>query len=91
MQAVPDFWIDIYFGPPDITVQEIGKNFIVRTFQSNAALLKITKNVIPIKSLNSLSLAERYYEPLRGTTRIVLREASTTAFPYALRFVVESL
>lgn len=58
-------WIDVYLGPPDVIAHDAGKNFMAEGFFANANLLDIRTKSIPIESANSMTIVERYHQPIR--------------------------
>ena len=57
-------WINIYLGPLDIIVHDIGKNFISKEFRQYIVNIGTTTKSIPVKAHNLIGIVERYYSPL---------------------------
>jgi len=57
-------WINIYLGPLDVIIYDVGKNFISREFKQYAVNIGTTIKSIPVKAYNLISMVERYYGPL---------------------------
>ena len=67
-------WIDIYLGPPDIIIHDIGKNFVSKEFKQYATILGIATRSVPIKAYNLVGMVERYYGPLYRIYYIIIAE-----------------
>lgn len=58
-------WVDVYLGPPDVIVHDAGKNYMARAFQDNADFVHVATKAVPVESPQSMTVVERYHEPLR--------------------------
>jgi hypothetical protein len=66
------YWIDIYLGPPNIIIYNIGKNFISKEFKQYAIILKIATRSVPIEAHNLVKMVECYYGPLCHIYHIII-------------------
>lgn len=64
-RALRRCWIDTYLGTPDVIDHDAAKNFLSRVFTANVDLLYIRCKSVSIEASNTLSVVERYHEPLR--------------------------
>ena len=64
-------WIDIYLGPPDIIIYNIGKNFINKEFKQYAIIFGTAIKSVPVKAHNLVKIVKRYYGPLRRIYHII--------------------
>lgn len=67
-------WIDAYFGPADVISYDAGKNFLAKSFQQNANLFSIRTKFIPVEAASSISIVERYHDPVRRAYRSAEKE-----------------
>ena len=58
-------WINIYLGPLDLIISDIGKNFISKEFKEYVNIIGICIKAVLVEAYNSISMVERYYSPLR--------------------------
>jgi len=57
-------WINIYLGPLDLIISDIGKNFISKEFKEYANIIGICIKAVLVEAHNSISIVERYYSLL---------------------------
>jgi len=67
-------WINIYLGPPNIIIYNVGKNFISKKFKQYATILGIAIRSVPIKAHNLVKIVECYYSPLCCIYYIIIIE-----------------
>lgn len=48
-----------------------GKNFMTKVFKTNANLIHVETKPILVESPNSMTIVERYHEPLRWEYKII--------------------
>jgi len=58
-------WINIYLGPLDLIISDVGKNFISKEFKEYVNTIGICIKVVLVEAYNSISIVERYYSLLR--------------------------
>ncbi len=58
------YWINIYLGPPDIIIHNIGKNFVSKEFKQYAIILRTVTRSVPVEAYNLVRIVECYYGPL---------------------------
>lgn len=90
-EAMRMCWIDVYLGPPDIITHDAGKQFMARAFQTNAELLHIETNSVPVESANYMSTVERYHTPVRRAFKIIREEAPQMSAKAALQTAVKAV
>lgn len=61
-------------GPPDAISHDAGKNFSSEEFKSEAHIMGITVNEVPIEAHWSIGKLERYHAPLRRAWNILYAE-----------------
>lgn len=84
-------WIDVYLGPPDVIVHDAGKNFMAESFASNADLLHIRTKAVPVESANSMTVVERYHQPIRRAYQTIKSESPDTDDAAALQMAVKAI
>lgn len=88
-------WIYLYLGPPDVIAHDAGKNFMGWVLQANTDMFHITTKSIPVESAHSISIVERYHQPLIRAFNIIRNESPDTAkqdiLQMALKAVNDSL
>ena len=52
------YWINIYLGPLDPVIYNMGKNFISREFKQYASTIGINIKGVLIKAYNSINIVE---------------------------------
>ena len=57
-------WINIYLGPPDIIIHNVGKNFISREFKQYVVNIGTIIKSVPVEAYNLIGIVERYHGPL---------------------------
>lgn len=84
-------WMDVYVGPPDMVIHDAGKQFVAHAFQRNAHMFHIRTKAVPVEAAHSMSLVERYHEPVRRTVRIVRTECPEIDFASALQIAIKAI
>ena len=51
-------WIDIYLGPLDLIISNIGKNFISKEFKEYINIIGIYTKAVLVKAHNFISIVE---------------------------------
>ena len=51
-------WIDIYLGPLDLIISNIGKNFVSKEFKEYINTMGIYIKVVLVEAYNSISIVE---------------------------------
>ena len=59
------YWINIYLGPLDLIISDIGKNFINKEFKEYINTMGIYIKPVLVKAYNSISIVKRYYSLLQ--------------------------
>ncbi len=62
-------WIDVYLGPPDVILHDAANAFLAKEFQGSAEILHIETKCVPVEAAQSMSIVERYHEPVRRAYR----------------------
>ena len=57
-------WINIYLGPLDLIISDIGKNFVSKEFKEYINTIGIYIKAVLVKAHNFISIVERYYSLL---------------------------
>ena len=52
------YWINMYLGPPDLVIHNIGKNFISKEFKQYVSTMGINMKGVPVKAYNSIGMVE---------------------------------
>ena len=84
-------WLDVYLGPPQLIVHDAAKNLLSSEFQNATLLMHISTKAVPVETANSLSVVERYHDPLRKAYRIIKKEVPNIDDECALQYAVKSL
>src|SRR6266700_6513220 len=84
-------WINIYLGPPNIIMYNIGKNFVSKEFKQYAIILGTTIRSVPIKAHNSVGMVERYYGPLYHIYHIIIVELLDIGKDMALQMAFKAI
>src|SRR6266567_8802243 len=84
-------WINIYLGPPDIIIYDIGKNFISKEFKQYAIILGIAIRSVPVEAYNSVGMVERYYGPLCYIYHIIIAELLDISKDMALQMAFKAI
>lgn len=84
-------WIDVYLGPPDVVTHEAGKQIMARVLQVSAEMMNIQTKAVPIKTVNSMSLVERYHGPLRRAYKLIQSESPDLCDKEVLQIAVRSI
>ena len=67
-------WMDIYLGPPEMIVHDVGTQFTSTEFiQSARAMGSIVKCVL-VETYHSIGIVERYHTSLRQAYEIITKE-----------------
>lgn len=90
-QALRICWIDVYVGPPDNIDHDAGKNLLAESFQMNADLFPIRTKATPVESAHSMSIVERYHNPVRRTYQIIKKETPDTNDDLALQMPIKAV
>ena len=64
-------WIDTYVGPPDTIVTDAGTNFTSQEFKTNARIMAIELEEVPVEAHNSIGKLERYHAPSRRAYKVI--------------------
>jgi hypothetical protein len=64
----------VYLGPPLYIVHNLGTNFALSEFRSNALTIGSEVKEMPTEAHNSIGLVKRYYIPLWRAFDIVSKE-----------------
>src|SRR6266700_4506684 len=84
-------WINIYLGPPNIIIYDIGKNFISKEFKQYAIILGIAIKSVPVKAHNLVGIVERYYGPLCRIYYIIITELPDISKDMALQMAFKAI
>ena len=84
-------WIDVYLGPPDQIVHDVGKNFSSAEFRQQAKAMAIEVKEVPIKAHNSVGKVERYHTPLRHAYEIISSEMDGASEELILQMAVKAV
>src|SRR6266567_8999740 len=84
-------WIDIYLGPPDIIIYNIGKNFISKEFKQYTIILGIVTRNVPVKAHNLVGMVERYHGPLCYIYYIIIVELLDISKDMALQMAFKAI
>ena len=71
-------WIDIYLGPLDQIIYNVGTNFLSKEFRINIKEFAIQIKEILIEAYQSVGKIERAYRPLRRAYNIISKEIGDT-------------
>lgn len=63
--AVREYWIDTYLGPPEWIVPDAGKKFASAEFRHSARLMTMNIEEVSVEAHQSVEKVERYHVPLR--------------------------
>lgn len=88
-QALRLCCIDEYVGPPNVIAYEAGKNFLAEFFQMNADLFSILIKAFTMEFANSMSIVERYHDPVRRAYRIIKAECPNADEDLTLQMAVK--
>ena len=58
------YWINIYLGPLDLIIIDIGKNFISKKFKKYVNIIGIYIKAVLVKAYNFISIVKQYYSLL---------------------------
>jgi hypothetical protein len=72
--ALKQYWIDTYLGPPDQIVADTGKQFTSKEFAQLANTMGTKVKIVPIEAHNSVGIVEYYYGPIRYTYLVITAE-----------------
>ena len=73
-KALQSYQINIYLGPPNYIVHNIGTNFVLKEFRANTRILAIKVYKVLIKVYNSVGKVKRYYISLQQVYKILKQE-----------------
>lgn len=59
------FWIDVYIGPPDIIVHDLGTNFTSSELHQNSFAMAFAVNCVLVEAQQSVRIVERHHGLLR--------------------------
>ena len=59
------YQIDIYLGPLNLIISNVGKNFVSKEFKGYANTIGIHTKVVLVEAHNSIGIVEQYYSPLQ--------------------------
>lgn len=90
-QSVRICLIDIYLEPPDFISHNSGENFTASAFQSNADMLHIQTEFIPVESVDSMTIDEQHHAPFWRAYNIIRKEASYLDKNVALQRAVKAI
>jgi hypothetical protein len=83
-------WIDIYLGPLEIIVYNVGTQFTSLEFvQNTKAIGSVTKCVL-VKAHHLIGIVERYYRPLWRAYEIITKELPQVAKQITLQIAVKA-
>lgn len=75
--------------PPDAIFHGAGKNFMEEPFASDADLLRVRKKAVPVKSVISMNIVERYHQTIRRAYHILKSESVNIENTSALQMAVK--
>lgn len=78
-----DVWILLY--------KNAGKTFVRSKFQTNADMLRIRKQSVPVESTNRMTIAERVLGPLQRSFKVIRRESVGADKDKLLRMAIETV
>lgn len=84
-------WIDAFLGPPDLIVTDAANALTSEAFRSNASFFQINTKAVPVEAAQTMSVVERYHEPLRRAYRIIRKEAIDMDSESALQAAVKAV
>ena len=84
-------WINIYLGPPNIIIYNIGKNFISKEFKQYTIILGIVTRNVPVKAHNLVGMVERYHGPLCYIYYIIIVELLDISKDMALQMAFKAI
>lgn len=90
-RALTMFCIDVYIGPTHIVAHDAGSTLMSRAFQLNMGLMNIKTKPVAVESPNTISLVERYHEPVRRAYRIIRIELPNILDDEALQYAMKSV
>lgn len=67
-------WIDAYLGSPDLIVTEAASFLTSKEFCSYALFFQINTKAVHVEVAQTMSVVERYHEPLRRVHRMIQKE-----------------
>src|SRR6266702_6014136 len=85
------YWINIYLGPPNIIIYNIGKNFISKEFKQYTIILRIITRSVPVKAYNLVRMVEYYYGPLYYIYHIIIIELPDISKDIALQMAFKAI
>ena len=85
------YWINIYLGPPDIIIYDIGKNFISKEFKQYTTILGTATRSVPVKAHNLVGMVERYHGPLYRIYYIIIAELLDISKDIALQMAFKAI
>jgi len=84
-------WIDVYLGPPDQIVHDVGKNFSSAEFRQQTKAMAIEVKEVPVEAHNSVGKVERYHAPLRRAYEIISSELEDASEELTLQMAVKAV
>lgn len=90
-EIIQNCWKNTYLGPPDITTNNAGTNYVIRDFQQYAVDRGLTTKGVQVEYLNFIGLVERYHGPLRHIYQIVVSKISGIEKNLALKMTFKAL
>jgi hypothetical protein len=78
-------------GSPNLITSNIGKNFVSKEFKEYTNIIDIHTKVILVETYNSISIIERYYNPLRQVYQIIVVELPGIDRNIVLQIVFKAL
>lgn len=81
----------MYFGAPDVTAHDDGKNFVGQIFQEIANILLINTKSIPVEAAQSMPIVKRYHKALRHAYKIIMKKFPESEKSVALQMALKSI
>lgn len=83
--------LDKYLGPRDVMAHDTEKHFMAVAFHTNADMLYIKTKSIPVESVNSMKIVERYYAQILRSFNIIKKKCPAIENEEDLKTAVKSI
>ena len=83
--------MDMYLGPPDMIIYNIGTQFTSSEFVQNAKVIGSTIKCVLVEVYYLISIVECYYAPLRCAYEIITKELLQATKQYVLQIAVKAI
>jgi len=89
--ALKQYWIDTYLGPPDQIIADAGKQFTSKEFAQLANTMGTKVKIVPVEAHNSVGIVEHYHGPIRRAYLIITAEINGINKDTALQMAFKAI